>query len=229
MPPITAVYFISLIKAWLQGTKTRQEILAETADVLPIPDIANADVTNLLAEVARDMNEDFYIDIVTYINYGPDIVPTRAGLIHHLNALLAGHITLTDLIDWATWNLSGQEDDMSAGLFEDYTVEYFCLDFLPAYDDTFSPHMCRKVLGILQAPGHSVIQEKIALTLLVEHELEDFQRFVHEYVQQPYTTAALDQYLLGKFGLDHESFPYMQELSMGQSALLLQKVQLLKV
>lgn len=226
---ITATYFISLIKSWLQGTKTRQEILAETADLLQIPDIAHADVTYVLSEVARDMNEDFYADIVHYINYGADTVPTRAGLIHHLKALLADDISLAELVEWATWyrNGNGNEDDMSAGIFEDFAVEYFCLDFLPAYDDTFSPQMCRRALEILQVPGQDPLREKIALTLLPTHELEDFVQFVYQYEQHPLSIAALDQYLLSKFGMDHESFPYMQELSMGQSILLLQKAQLI--
>lgn len=224
---ITATYFISLIKSWLQGTKTRQEILAETADLLQIPDVAHADVTYVLSEVARDMNEDFYTDIVTYINYGNDTVPTRAGLIHHLKALLANDITLAELVAWATWYRSGDDGEMSAGIFDDFAVEYFCLDFLPAYDDTFSPQMCRRAIEILQVPGQNVLREKIALTLLPQHELEDFVQFVYQYEAKPLSTTDLDQYLLTKFGMDHVSFPYMQELHTGQSILLLQKAQLI--
>jgi hypothetical protein len=224
---ITATYFISLIKSWLQGTKTRQEILTETADVLQIPDIAHADVTYVLSEVARDMNEDFYLDIVNFINYGADTVPTRAGLIHHLKALLANNISLAELVEWATWYRNGDDGDMSAGIFEDFAVEYFCLDFLPAYDDTFSPHMCRRALEILQLPGQHPLREKIALTLLPEHELGDFVQFVYQYKKDPLSLTELDHYLLGKFGMDHESFPYMQELNMGQPLLLLQKAQLI--
>lgn len=227
MSYITATYFISLIKSWLQGTRTRQEILAETAGVLQIPDIAHADVTYVLSEVARDMNEDFYTDIVNYINYGADTVPTRAGLIHHLKALLSDNISLAELVEWATWCRNGDDGDMSAGIFEDFTVEYFCLDFLPAYDDTFSPQMCRRALEILQTPGQHPLREKIALTLLPQHELEEFVQFVYQYEATPLPAATLDHYLLSKFGMDHESFPYMQELSTGQSILLLQKAQLI--
>lgn len=99
---ITSTYFISLIKSWLQGTKTRPEIISETADVLHLSNIASTDVTYQLISTAREMNEDFYTDIVNHINYDADTVPTRAGLIHHLSALLAEEITLGELIEWAT-------------------------------------------------------------------------------------------------------------------------------
>lgn len=227
MSYITATYFISLIKSWLQGTRTRQEIITETAGVLQIPDIAHADVTYVLSEVARDMNEDFYTDIVNFINYGTDTVPTRAGLIHHLKALLADNISLAELVEWATWYRNGDDGDMSAGIFEDFAVEYFCLDFLPAYDDTFSPQMCRRALEILQGPWQHPLREKIAMTLLPQHELEEFEQFVYQQVENPLSATEVDHYLLSKFGMDRESFPYMLELNTGQSSLLLQKAQLL--
>ncbi|RFM36669.1 hypothetical protein [Chitinophaga silvisoli] len=223
---ITSTYFISLIKSWLQGTKTRPEIISETADVLHLTSIDPSDVTYLLITVAREMNEDFYTDIVAHINYDADTVPTRKGLIHHLNALLAEEITLQEFMEWARW-YSIDEDQLSAGIFEDFVVEYFCLDFLSANDDVFSPYMCRRALEILEYTGASPTQQKIALTLLPGHELDDFKEFLSQVASQHPSTTFIDRYLMKKFGMDHESFPYMQELLTQGTAALLKKAQLL--
>ena len=230
LPSVTSTYFISLIKAWLQGTRTKQEILAETADVLQFPDPVNADVTYLLTAAAREMNEAFYIDIVEHINHADDTVPTRAGLIHHLNALLAQQIELQDLIDWATWYRSDDEQ-LSAGVFDDFTVEYFCLDFLPANEDIFSPKMCRRALEILQQVN-APLEEKIALVILPDPELEDLKHFLEQQAIQPPSAETTDGYLMWKFGMDNTSFPYIQDLRAlayhpEKIDALLKKIQLL--
>ena len=210
-PFVTSTYFISLIKAWLQGAKTRPEILGETADVLLLPSAEQSDVTQLLTNAAREMNEDFYTDIVDHINHAPDTVPTRPGLIHHLQALLAGEITLSDLLEWATWYNTG-EDNLSAGIFGDFIVEFICLDFLPANEEALSPLMCRRILEIIQDPATSPLQQKIAITLLPETEKESFYTFLQNYIRHPLSPEALDQYLLKKFGMEHQSFPYTTAL-----------------
>jgi len=223
---ITSTYFISLIKSWLQGTKTRPEIISETADVLHLSNIDHTDVTYLLTTVAREMNEDYYTDIVTHINYDADTVPTRQGLIHHLSALLAEEITMGEFMEWARW-YSLDVDQLSAGIFEDFAVEYFCLDFLPANDDLFSPYMCRRALEIMEFTGASPTQQKVALTLLPNHELDDFKEFLVQSALQHPSLTEIDRYLMKKFGMDHESFPYMQELNTQGTAAILKKVQLL--
>lgn len=223
---ITSTYFISLIKSWLQGTKTRPEIIFETADVLHLSSIGQTDVTYLLTTVAREMNEDFYTEIVSHINYDADTVPTRKGLIHHLSALLAEKISLNEFREWASW-YSIDDDQLSAGVFDDFTVEYFCLDFLRANGDLFSPYMCRRALKILEFPGASPTQEKVALTLLPDHELDDFKDFLSRIALQHPSLTLIDRYLMKKFGMDHESFPYMQELTTQGTGTILKKVQLL--
>lgn len=223
---ITSTYFISLIKSWLQGTRTRTEIVMSTADVLQLSNIESTDITYLLTTIAREMNENFYTDIVTHINYDADTLPTREGLIHHLRALLAERITLEEFKEWALW-YSLDDEQLSAGIFEDYIVEYFCLDFLPANDDIFSPYMCKQVLDILEHSGSSVTQQRVALTLLPDHELEDFKQFlVQSAVRRPSITQT-DQYLLKKFGMDHESFPYTYELTTQGTEAVLKKAQLI--
>jgi len=223
---ITSTYFISLIKSWLQGTKTRPEIIFETADVLHLSSIGQTDVTYLLTTVAREMNEDFYTEIVSHINYDADTVPTRKGLIHHLSALLEEKISLNEFREWASW-YSIDDDQLSAGVFDDFTVEYFCLDFLRANGDLFSPYMCRRALKILEYPGASPTQEKVALTLLPDHELDDFKDFLSRIALQHPSLTLIDRYLMKKFGMDHKSFPYMQELTTQGIETILKKVQLL--
>lgn len=231
--PVTSIYFIALIKAYLQGSKTRQEIISETTDLLHLDSyviedhVTRMDVTYLLTEAARNMNENFYFDIVTSIDHAQDTAPTRMGLIHHLEAFIAGHISMQELLDWATW-YTIDDDQLTAGIFEDLSVEYFCLDFLPAYHEQLSLKKMQQVLQLFRLHVNNPLKEKIALILLLEKEKHSFLFFLRNYLQQPQTKDALDLYLMKKFGMDHYSFPYMQDLlSMSGSPekleMLLQK------
>lgn len=234
-PSVTSIYFIGLIKTWLQGTKTRKEILEENNEVLQFDDYLlieeGSDVTHLLTEAARDMNESFYVDIVSNINHSADTVPTRAGLIHHLEAYLQRDISRQDLLDWATW-YNIDEDQLSAGIFNDFTVEFFCLDFLPKYYLELSTKHFRSILQLLKLAVQNPLKEKIAILLLLEKEKQSFLFFLRNYVQGQPLTDAPDLYLMKKFGMDHLSFPYMQDLQAIKGEpekleLLLEKVSLL--
>jgi hypothetical protein len=199
----------------LQGTKTRKEILEETTEVLEFDSFLlmedGIDVTYLLTEAARDMNETFYLDIVNNINHSMDTVPTRAGVIHHLQALIQGGISKQNLLEWATW-YSIDEDQLSAGIFDDFTVEFFCLDFLPAYFAELSNKNFRQVLQLFTMNVKNPLKEKIAILLLLEKERQSFLFFLRNYIQSSNSVDTLDLYLMKKFGMDHQSFPYMQEL-----------------
>ena len=214
-PSVTSIYFIDLIKTYLQGTKTRKEILSENNEVLQFDDYLlieeGTDVTHLLTEAARDINESFYLDIVNNINHSADTVPTRAGLIHHLEAFLRREITRQDLLDWATW-YNIDEDQLSAGIFDDFTVEFFCLDFLPTYYSDLSAKHFRSILQLLKQHVQNPLKEKMAILLLLEKEKQSFLFFLRNYVQSQRLMDNLDMYLMKKFGMDHQSFPYMQEL-----------------
>jgi hypothetical protein len=214
-PSITSIYFIDLIKAFLQGTKTRKEILEESAEVLQFDDYLlieeGTDITHLLIEAARDLNETFYLDIVNNINQSADTAPTRAGLIHHLGAFLQREISRQDLLDWATW-YSIDEDQLSAGMFDDFTVEFFCFDFLPKYFSELTNDHFRSILQLLQLKVNDPLKEKIAILLLLEKEKQSFLFFLRNYLQSQPSTDTLDLYLMKKFGMDHHSFPYMEEL-----------------
>jgi hypothetical protein len=214
-PSVTSIYFIELIKTYLKGTKTRKEILEENNEVLQFDDYLlieeGSDVTHLLTEAARDMNESFYLDIVNNINHSADIVPTRAGLIHHLEAFLQREITRQDLLDWATW-YNIDEDQLSAGIFDDFTVEFFCLDFLPTHYSELSSKHFRSILQLLKQHVQNPLKEKMAILLLLEKEKQSFLFFLRNYIQSQRLIDNLDLYLMKKFGMDHQSFPYMQEL-----------------
>lgn len=214
-PSVTSTYFIELIKAYLQGTKTRKEILEETTEVLEFDSFLlmedGIDITYLLTEAARDMSETFYHDIVNNINYSPDTVPTRAGVIHHLQNLIQGGISKQDLLEWATW-YNIDEDQLSAGIFDDFTVEFFCLDFLPAHFAELSDKNFRQVLQLFAMNVQDPLKEKMAMLLLLEKERQSFLFFLRNHIQNSHSIDTLDLYLMKKFGMDHQSFPYMQDL-----------------
>lgn len=222
LPYITSTYFVSLIKAYLQGHKTRPEVLTETADILPSS--AHHEVSQLLTAAAHQMNDEFYADIVDSIQHTSGTLPTRTGLIHHLQALLNNEITIQELLDWATW-YTIEEDQLSAGMFDDFAVEYFCLDFLPVYYTVLSPEKVKQVLQLFQLGLQNPLKEKIALVLLIEKERQNFLFFLRSYLQQPQHTDALDLYLMKTFGMDHVSFPYMPDLlAMGHHPEKLEKL-----
>jgi hypothetical protein len=209
LPYITSTYFISLIKSYLQGHKTKPEILAETADLLP--PAAHGEVSQLLTAAAHQMHDAFYADIVDSIQHTSGTVPTRKGLIHHLEALLKEEISTQELLDWATW-YTIEEDQLSAGIMDDIAVEYFCLDFLPAYHSELKEEHFFRVLQLFKSPSTDPLKEKIALLLVLEKEQQHFLYFLRSFLQQPQHLDALDAYLMKKFGMDHRSFPYMTEL-----------------
>lgn len=209
LPYITSTYFISLIKAYLQGHKTKPEILAETTDLLPSS--AHNEVSQLLTAAAHQMDDAFYADIVDSIQHTSGTTPTRKGLVHHLEALLKKEITVQELLDWATW-YTIEEDQISAGIMDDFAVEYFCLDFLPVYHEELREKQFRHALLLFQQTPGNPLKEKIALTLLIEKERQLFLYFLRSFLEQPQHVEALDSYLMKKFGMDHFSFPYMDEL-----------------
>lgn len=213
LPRVTATYFIALIKAYLQGVKTKQEIISETSGMLPLPESEAenpANITHQLIAAATKLNELFYFEIVEHVSQAEDTTPTRSGLLHHLEAFIAGGITDQDLLTWAgTWY---NEDEMTEAYFESAAVEYFCLFWLPANKAHINIKTMQQVLDIFQLNCGSVLKEKIALVLLAEKEQQHFLFFLRDYTDHHKTAEELDVYLLKKFGMDHQSFPYMMEL-----------------
>lgn len=213
LPRVTATYFITLIKAYLQGVKTKQEIISETTGMLTLPapgDKAPANITNLLLMAASKLNELFYFEIVAHVSQAADTTPTRKGLLHHLEAFIAGDIATEDLLEWATtWY---NEDEMTEAYFEDAAVEYVCMFWLPDNKTRINKKIMQQVLDIFLLNCGSVLKEKIALVLLSDKERQHFLFFLRDYADHHKTAEELDIYLLKKFGMDHNSFPYMAAL-----------------
>ncbi|MET6998295.1 hypothetical protein [Chitinophaga defluvii] len=216
LPLVTSVFFITLIKAYLQGTKTKNEIKQEVDGLFDWEEItsryATQDVTFLLTRAAQNINENYYADIVEHISSTSDTIPTRAGLIHHLEQLLKGNIDQEDLYEWATWHNVDSDDDATA-VFEDLAVAYFCLYLLPAQKQHLTEKKYQQALYIFRQKNSNMLKDKIALVLLIEKERQYFSFFLRDYLQGTKSIDELDVYLLNKFGMDHHSFPYMEALA----------------
>ena len=207
-PYITSVYFTSLIRSYLKGHKTRREVLAEIGDLIPPSE--GTDITQLIIAAATSLNRNFHTEIVN--NIQPNTAfPTRDGVIHHLDALIKEEISADDLLEWATW-YSVEDDELSAGIFDDLAVEYFCLDFLPAWHEELSADQYLQALQLFRMQLNDPLKEKIALLLLIDKEKQNFLFFLRSFLQQPQSADILDSYLMKKFGMDRYSFPYMAEL-----------------
>ncbi|KAA2243677.1 hypothetical protein F0L74_14455 [Chitinophaga agrisoli] len=217
LPPVTATYFITLIKDYLKGTRTKQEILTETSWLLQ-PQAGSSELTHILVSAARDINEQFHDEVVSQLSYAADTAPTRPGLIHQLEACINGHISPEVLQDWATWHLTAESEDVQ---FADAAVEYFCFHWLPA-QQAVSAKQLRRAVEILRLNTGNVLKDRIALTLLTEKERQHFLFFLRDYIDHHKAPDELDLYLVQKLGMDHQSFPYMQELqavAMGREQL----------
>lgn len=216
MPPVTSVYFISLLKAYLRGTKTKQEVLQDLygeINLQPVdPEDSGEDVTRLLLRTAANMHEDYYQEIVGALTQAKDSAPTREGVIHQLEALLAGHTTQAELLQWATWHNDPGEDN-GTSYFDDLAVDYFCTQLLPNPSEPLTTAHFTQALKIFRNPFRDQLKDKVALVLLFEKEKQRFLFYVGDYIQGHTAPEQLDVYLLNKFGMDHYSFPYMSSLA----------------
>jgi hypothetical protein len=215
MSPVTSVYFVTLLKAYLRGTKTGQEVMEELRNVAPTQqkeEDVHTEVSRLLFQIASEINENYYQDIVTAISHATDTTPTREGVIHQLEAVLTGFITSKQLYQWATWH---NEPDVEDGVsfFNDIAVDYFCTQLLPASFEELTVFQYKQALKIFQAGQHNSLKDKVALVLLSQKERQRFLFYLGDYIQGHTSPEQLDVYLLHKFGMDHYSFPYMSSLS----------------
>ncbi|MCW3463887.1 hypothetical protein [Chitinophaga nivalis] len=215
VPPVTSLYFITLMKAYLRGTKTSKEVvqdLTETVGLLHFTEDREEEMTRLLLRAATEFNKDYYQEIVTHITYAADTTPTRAGVIHQLQALLQGDITARQLQQWGTWH-NEQDTDEGAGYFDDIAVDYFCTHLLPEAPAHFGTEQYQQALKIFQS-GPQQLKDKVALVLLTEKEKKRFLFYLGDYLQGYTTSEQLNTYLLHTFGMDHQAFPYTPALSI---------------
>ncbi|NSL87894.1 hypothetical protein [Chitinophaga solisilvae] len=216
MPPVTSVYFTTLMKAYLRGTKTREEVLQDLYDAAHLQpadtEDNEEDITRLILRTASAVNEDYYQEVIGSITQAPDAIPSRAGVIHQLEALLHGRITPEQLLQWATWHNDPGEDD-GVSYFDDIAVDYFCTQLLPNPPEPFTPAHFEQALKIFTGNRNNPLKDKVALVLLFDKERQRFLFYVGDYIQGHTAPEQLDVYLMNKFGMDHYSFPYMGTLS----------------
>ncbi len=211
-PPVTSTFFVALVKDYLRGNKTKAEVLADIAPVQVASVAVGEEVTQMLLSAARTVNEDFYQQVLTEMPHAVETTPTRAGMIHHLKALLAGNIQTADFLEWATWH-NEPNTDMGAGFFDDIAIDYLCTQLLPQYGQELTREHYEKVMKILSNQQHQVLKDKVALVLLTEKEQQRFLFYLGDYIQGHTSPEQLDVYLMNRFGMDHHSFPYMPTLA----------------
>ncbi|WP_143310125.1 hypothetical protein [Chitinophaga vietnamensis] len=212
MPPVTSTYFVTLVKAYLNGTKTSAEV---TQELIPLHDTNTTyrgDITQVILDTARDVNENYYEEIVHTLADAADTAPTRAGMIHQLEALLAGRISKDDFFRWATWH-NEPGNDAGEGFFDDIAVDYFCSQLLPQHHSVLTNAHYEQALEIFQSNRHHPLKDKIALVLLTDNEQQRFLFYISDYIQGRTAPEQLDVYLLNRFGMDHHSFPYMPAIA----------------
>ena len=212
-PPVTSTYFVALVKDYLQGLKTKTEVLSDIAPVragLDIP--ATDEVTRQVIVTARQLNEDIYEEMITAIAHATDTTPTRAGMVHHLKALLQGSISEADFRQWATWH-NEPGTDTGGGFFDDLAVDYFCTRLVPQSGQELTRHHYEKALEIFSHKAEQPLKDTVALVLLTDKEQQRFLFYVGDYTAGHHTPEQLDVYLMNRFGMDHYSFPYMAEIT----------------
>ncbi|MFB6454672.1 hypothetical protein ACE38W_05315 [Chitinophaga sp. Hz27] len=212
-PPVTSTYFVALVKDYLQGLKTKAEVLTDIAPVQSGLDVPTMDeVTRQIIVTAQMLNEDVYEEMITAIAHATDTTPTREGMLHQLKALLQGDITEADFKQWATWH-NEPGTDTGGGFFDDIAVDYFCTRLLPQSSQELNPRHYQKALEIFSNNSHQPLKDKVALVLLTEKEQQRFLFYIGDYTSGHNTPEQLDVYLLNRFGMDHHSFPYMAEIT----------------
>lgn len=214
MSPVTSVYFVTLLKAYLRGTKTKKEVVDELQQITPLSmeQVAETEVSRLLYDTANRLNEHFYQEIVAALSQSADTTPTREGLIHQLQALINDQISVNEFYQWATWHNTPETDDDNI-FFNDIAVDYFCTQLLPATKGQLTFPQYQQVLKIFQTNPANSMRDKVALVLLTENEKQRFLFYLGDFIQGHSSAEQLDVYLLHKFGMDHQSFPYMPDLS----------------
>ncbi|WP_291913624.1 hypothetical protein [Chitinophaga sp. CB10] len=210
-PPVTSTFFVALVKDYLRGLKTKAEVFSDITPVQPASTLADGEVTQVVIEAARAVNEDFYEQLITEMGHAADTTPTRAGMVHQLQALLQGAISRKDFIEWATWHNEPGTDN-GGGFFDDVAVDYCCTQLLPKAGYELTEAQLQKALAIFSNPHYQSLKDKVALVLLTEQEQQRFLFYLGDFIQGHTSPEQLDVYLLNRFGMDHHSFPYMPAL-----------------
>ncbi len=215
-------YFQALLKAWYQGHKTGNEIMEETSDFLDLDNYKDEFDSFVYAfeESIHEFDDDIGYEWEEYKEYAEDTAPTIRGLCHNIDQVIAGNQAMEDFLDWATWhNLDGGET--TSGRFENRSIEFFCLYFLPENHEKLDVHFYQKAIQLIEKSEELTYGEfLIGLYLLVEKEQKSLYYFFKEYLKGTKTEEDLEKYLVKKFNrslpdftFDLSTFPYLDELN----------------
>lgn len=211
-------YFQELIVAWFQGLKTKQEIIAETKGIW---ELEKHETESSFFLYAIDMGlHDYNPEYAEWWQMDQEemteIAPTIKGLIHQVTAYISGDTTEKDFLEWATfYNVSN-----GGGQFENTSIEYYCLFFLPNHFQEIDHSIFKSSISIIEKSAEwSYAEFVLALYLLLPQEKKSFYYFLKSYLEGKKTDDDLNQYLvkklgntIPKFSINITNFPYRTEL-----------------
>jgi len=213
-------FFHNLLISWWQGTKTKNEIIEVVSPVFEIKSISEwSDFINDFEESIREYDEQYYFVWAEYKEYAKDTAATVLGLLHCIESYQSKELTTEEFINWACWH-NTDCGETTRGVFENRSIEYFCLFFLPKYYENLDSIFYTKACGLIIASNKLQYGEfVIALNLLLEKEKKSMFYFLKSYLEGKKTDADLNDYLIKKFSInlpafkfDLSVFPYSEEL-----------------
>lgn len=214
-------FFHNLLISWWQGTKTKNELIEEVDSILKLNNISQEyEFINQFEESIRDYDESYYFEWLQYKEYAKDTAPTLIGLIHSIEEYKSGNLTKQDFVEWACWH-NGDCGETTSGRFENKSIEYFCLIFLPHHYQNLDFNFYSKAILILMESNKLSYGEfVIAINLLLEREKKSMYFFFKDYLNGKKSDDELNIYLkkkfnsinLSEFKFDLSVFPYKNEL-----------------
>lgn len=182
---IDAIHFVYLVKSYFHGTQTRIQANAQLAGIAGWESgfyTNKIDLIYALVEATRKKGRSFHAAAVQQITDMRDAIPTRAGIIHHLEQYLAGNISQGDLKEWATWH---QADDYShTALLYDYSIAFCCLGLLPVHYHQLTSKNYLQLLQLFKKNGGDPEKELKAMIRLFDVE----ERALHFFIKDLYTS-----------------------------------------
>ncbi len=217
----TYQYFHNILISYFQGTLTQNEI--KNLDDLPFTINKLSQWSDFLSdfeESFRDYDEDLYFEWIEYKEYAKDTAPTIKGLSHSLEEFIKHNILEDEFIEWACWH-NGDCGETTSGIFENNSIEFFCLYFIPERYKSLEFSFYEKVIPLIKRSiDISYGEFIIKLYLLVEKERKSLYFFLKEYINGSKSEEDLEKYFIKKFNrnldrfkFDLSKFPYKEELN----------------
>ena len=207
------------ILQWFQGSLTASELVRESRSLGIIMQLEPGDsVLGAFEDALRNLSEAHYWKWSDYFEYAEDTAPTIKGLVHNLWEVTSKSQSVEEFLDWACWhNIYGTT---TSGQFENSSIEYFCLIFLPARLEALKAKPFSDFIPLIQASSEiSYGRFVIALHLHIESEERSMRHFFQDLLSGTPTSMGLAEYLDKKFGFplpqfrfDLSRFPYHDDV-----------------